>query len=87
MADQTSLLTHSIQHKENLSLPHLVLNLDLPVMQKLSKPSDCYDLVLHPSIQLNLPKPQASLLIRDPSLPSLGMQTVVAWQREQLLAT
>ena len=49
-------------------------------------PSDCYTSALHPSIQSNLPKPQASLLIRDPSLPSLGMRTAIAWWQEQLLA-
>ena len=87
MADPTSLPNPNIQHMESPSLPHLVLNLDLPATLNLLKPFNSYDWALHPSTQLNLPKPQASLLIRDPSLPSLGMQTTIAWWREQLLAT
>ena len=72
---------------ESLPLPTLVLNLDPLATSNLSKPSDYYDLALCPSIQSNLPKPQASLLIRNPSLPSLGMRTAITWQREQLLTT
>ena len=86
MADPTSLPNPNIQHMESPSLPHLVLNLDLPATPNLSKPFDSYDWALCPSTQSNLPKPQASLLICDPSLPSLGMQTTIMWWREQLLA-
>ena len=82
----TSPTTSSTLSKENPSLPHLVLNLDHSATQRSSKPSDSYNLVLHPSTQLNLLKPQVSLLIHNPSLPLIGMQTAIAWQREQLLA-
>ena len=67
-------------------LPTLVLDLSLPETSTLLMPSDCCGLALHPSIQSNLPKTQASLLIRDPSLPSLGMRTAIAWRQEQLQA-
>src|SRR6202012_2142455 len=67
-------------------LPPLILNLSLPETSTSLTPSACCESVLHPSIQLNLPKPQASLLIRDPSLPSLGMRTAIAWRQEQLRA-
>ena len=86
MADLTSLPTHTTQHVESLSLPHLVLDLGLPATPTSSKQFNSCNWALHPSTQSNLPKPQASLLICDPSLPSLGMQTTIAWQREQLLA-
>ena len=66
--------------------PHLVLDLSLPETLTLLTPSDFCGSALCPSIQSNLPKLQVSLLIRDPSLPSLGMQTAIAWRREQLLA-
>ena len=82
----TYLPTHNTQHSESPSLPHLVLDLDLLATLKLPRPSDCYKLALRPSTQLNLPKLRVSLLIRDPSLPSLGMQTAITWCREQLLA-
>ena len=87
MDDPTFPLTNITQPKENLSLPHLVLDLGPLEMQKLSKQSDCCKLALHPSTQSNLPRPQASLLICDPSLPLLGMQTAIVWWREQLLTT
>ena len=68
--------------------PPPVLTLDLSLLETSTSPtpSGCYESVLHPSIQLNLPKPRASLLIRDPSLPSLGMRTAIAWRQEQLRA-
>ena len=67
-------------------LPRLILDLSLPVTSTSLTQSDYCRLALRPSIQLNLPKPQASLLICDPSLPSLGMRTTIAWRWEQLLA-
>ena len=67
-------------------LPVLTLDLSLPETSTSPTPSDCCELVLRPSIQSNLPKPRASLLIRDPSLPSLGMRTAIAWRQEQLQA-
>ena len=67
-------------------LPVLTLDLSLPETSTLPTPSDCCGSVLCPSIQSNLPKPRASLLIRDPSLPSLGMRTAIAWRQEQLRA-
>ena len=67
--------------------PVLALDLSLPEMLTSLTPSDCCESALHPSIQLNLLKPRASLLIRDPSLPSLGMRTAIAWRQEQLRAT
>ena len=66
--------------------PALVLDLSLPETSTLPTPSDCCGSALRPSIQSNLPKPRASLLIRDPSLPSLGMRTAIAWRQEQLQA-
>ena len=66
--------------------PPLVLDLSLLETSISSTPSDCCGLALRPSIQLNLPKLRASLLIRDPSLPSLGMRTTIAWRQEQLRA-
>ena len=86
MDTPTSPPIHDTQHRESISHPHLVLDLDLLATPKLQKPSDCYESALHPSSQLNLPKLRASLLICDPLLPSLGMQTAIAWRREQLLA-
>ena len=67
-------------------LPPLILDLSLLATSTSSTPSDCCKSALRPSIQLNLPKPRASLLIRDPSHPSLGMRTAIAWRQEQLLA-
>src|ERR1700744_3717953 len=67
-------------------LPALVLDLSLPATSTSLTPSDCCESALRPSIQSNLPKPRASLLIRDPSLPSLGMRTAIAWRQEQLRA-
>ena len=64
----------------------LTLDLSLPETSTSLTPSDCCESALRPSIQSNLPKPRASLLIRDPSLPSLGMRTAIAWRREQLQA-
>ena len=66
--------------------PALVLDLSLQETPTSSTPSDCCESALRPSIQSNLPKPRASLLIRDPSLPSLGMRTAIAWRQEQLRA-
>ena len=66
--------------------PMLVLDLSLPETSTLSTPSDYCGSALRPSIQSNLPKPRASLLICDPSLPSLGMRTAIAWRQEQLRA-
>ena len=66
--------------------PVLALDLSLPETSTSSTPSDYCGSALHPSIQSNLPKPQVSLLIRDPSLPSLGMRTAIAWRQEQLRA-
>ena len=71
------------EHHGESSSP-LMLDLSLPATLTSQMPSDCYELVLHPSIQLNLQKPRASLLICDPSLPSLGMRTTIAWRQEQL---
>ena len=87
MDTPTSPPTHNTQHNESHSLPHLVLNLGPPATPTLSRPSNCYESVLRPSIQSNLPKLRVSLLICDPSLPSLGMQMAIAWCQEQLLAT
>ena len=67
-------------------LPVLTLDLSLPETSTSPTPSDCCRSVLRPSIQSNLPKPRASLLIRDPSLPLLGMRTAIAWRQEQLRA-
>ena len=64
--------------------PVLVLDLSPPEMSTSPTPSDYCESALRPSIQSNLPKPRASLLIRDPSLPSLGMRTAIAWRQEQL---
>ena len=86
MADLTSPPTRNTQPAESPSLPHLVLDLDLQVTPRLPKPSDCCDWALCPSTQSNLLKLRASLLICDPSLPSQGIQTTIAWWREQLLA-
>ena len=80
-----SLPTHSTQHSGSPSLPHLVLDLDPPVTLKLPRPSNFCKSVLCPSTQSNLPKLRASLIICNPSLPSLGMQTAIMWWREQLL--
>ena len=66
--------------------PTLVLDLSLLETSTSPTPSGCCESVLHPSIQSNLPRPRASLLIREPSLPSLGMRTAIAWRQEQLLA-
>ena len=66
--------------------PVLTLDLSLPETSTLPTPSDYCGSALRPSIQSNLPKPRASLLIRDPSLPSLGMRTAIAWRQEQLRA-
>ena len=73
----------SIQHRES-PLPLLTLDLSLLATSTSPTPSDYCGLALRPSIQSNLPKPQVSLLIRDPSLPSLGMRTAIAWRQEQL---
>ena len=67
-------------------LPALALDLSLPETSTSPTPSDCCGSALRPSIQSNLPKPRASLLIHDPSLPSLGMRTAIAWRQEQLRA-
>ena len=69
--------------------PPLVLVLDLspPETSTSPTPSDSCGSALRPSIQSNLPRPRASLLIRDPSLPSLGMRTAIVWRQEQLRAT
>ena len=83
----TSLPNPTIQPVESHSLPPLVLDLDCLATLKSPKPYDYFESALRPSTQSNLPKPRASLLIRNPSLPSLGMQTAIMWQREQLLAT
>ena len=64
----------------------LVLDLSLQGTSTSLTPSDYCESALRPSIQSNLPKPRASLLIRDPSLPSLGMRTAIAWRQEQLRA-
>ena len=64
----------------------LVLDLSLPETSTSPMPSDYCESALRPSIQSNLPRPRASLLIRDPSLPSLGMRTAIAWRQEQLRA-
>ena len=68
------------------NIPLLILDLSPPATSTLPTPSDCCASVLHPSIQLNLPKPRASLLICNPLLPSLGMRTAIVWRQEQLLA-
>ena len=67
-------------------LPMLTLDLSLPETSTSPTPSDCCESALRPSTQSNLPKPRASLLIRDPSLPLLGMRTAIAWRQEQLQA-
>ena len=68
--------------------PPPTLILDLSPLETLTSPtpSGSCGSALCPSIQSNLPKPRASLLIRDPSLPSLGMRTAIAWRQEQLRA-
>src|SRR6202012_6137748 len=68
------------------TLAPLVLDLSLPETSTSPTPFDSCGSALRPSIQSNLPKPQVSLLFRDPSLPSLGMRTAIAWRQEQLLA-
>ena len=68
------------------TLAPLALDLSLPETSTSPTPSDSCGSALRPSIQSNLPKPQVSLLFRDPSLPSLGMRTAIAWRQEQLLA-
>ena len=81
----TSTMNPRTQPRES-PLPPLTLDLSLPVMPTSSTPSNCCGLALRPSIQSNLPKLRVSLLIRDPSLPSLGMRTTIMWRQEQLLA-
>ena len=73
MDDLTFPLTNITQPKENLSLPHLVLDLGPLEMQKSSKQSDCCKSALYPSTQSNLSRLRASLLICNPSLPLLGV--------------
>ena len=68
------------------TLAPLVLDLSPPGTSTSSTPSDSCESALRPSTQSNLPKPQVSLLFREPSLPSLGMRTAIAWRQEQLLA-
>ena len=77
-----ALTSHSLTTES--TLPTLVLDLSPLETSTSSTPSDYCGSALHPSIQSNLPKPRASLLIRDPSLPSLGMRTALAWRQEQL---
>ena len=79
-----ALTSHTLTTESHL--PTLVLDLSLLETSTSPTPSDCCGSALRPSIQSNLPKPQASLLIRDPSLPSLGMRTAITWRQEQLQA-
>src|SRR6202012_2974970 len=81
MNDRTSHLSTT-----GSTLTPLVLDLSLPEISTSPTPSHSCGSVLRPSIQSNLPKPQVSLLFREPSLPSLGMRTALAWRQEQLLA-
>ena len=85
MDSLTSTMNPNTLPTEN-PLPHLILDLSLPAMLTSSKPSDSCGSILLPSIQSNLLRLRVSLLICDPSPPSLGMWTAIAWQREQLLA-
>lgn len=85
MAAQTSQTSPSMQLTMSPTLPHLVLSLDPQLEQKLPALSDSSLSALCPSIQLNLPKPQVSLLFHNPTLPSLGMQTTVKWRHKQQL--
>ena len=68
------------------TLPPLVLDLSPRETLTSPTPSDSCGSALRPSTQSNLPKPQVSLLFREPSLPSLGMRTAIAWRQEQLQA-
>ena len=68
------------------TLAPLVLDLSPRETSTSPTPSDSCGSALRPSIQSNLPKPQVSLLFREPSLPSLGMRTAIAWRQEQLQA-
>ena len=78
-------LTSHTSMRENPPLA-LTLDLSLPGTSTSPTPSGCCKSVLRPSIQSNLQKPRVSLLICDPSLPSLGMRTAIAWRQEQLQA-
>src|ERR1700744_4228857 len=68
------------------TLAPLVLDLSRPETSTSPTPSDSCGSALRPSNQSNLPRPQVSLLFREPSLPSLGMRTAIAWRQEQLRA-
>ena len=57
------------------------------MQQKSLLPSAECQLALLPSQQSNLMSPEVSLLFGSPSMQSLGMQTALAWQCEQLLLT